>query len=91
MIKQLREKTGMSQAEAAKKLKINTGFWCRVESGDVGLPPKHFKKVATMLKVPLTSLINFQIKHLATALRDKVDRKLAVRCDLKIGASAGTH
>lgn len=84
MYKSWREKTGLSQTEAAKKLRLNVGFYCRVESGAVDLPPKHYKKASKLFKVPVVSLINLRVKQFATGLRDQVDKTLKLRCDIKL-------
>jgi transcriptional regulator with XRE-family HTH domain len=84
MIKQLREKSGLTQSQAAQKLKINHGFWCRIESGKVDLPPNRFKSVAKLLGIPLTKLINLRIVKFASQLRDDVDKTIPVRCEIKI-------
>lgn len=84
MYKDLRVKSGMTQSEAAKKMRLNVGFWCRVESGEVDLPPKHYRKASKLFKVPVVSLINLRIKKFATGLRNQVDKTIKLRCDIKL-------
>lgn len=71
-IKDLRKQSGMTQLEAARKLKINVGFWCRMESGQVTVPTKHFKKVSKMLGVPMKQLIQFRIDEFTKKLKIEV-------------------
>lgn len=70
--KKLREKTGLTQTEAAKKLRINVAFWNRVEAGVVDLPPKRFKQVATFLKVPLTALVAKRVEKFKKELVSQI-------------------
>lgn len=68
----MRKKSGLTQAEAAKKLKMNVGFWCRVESGAVDLPLKHYKKVSKLFRVPLTNLVKFRVSRFEKSLKNSL-------------------
>lgn len=73
MFKDLRVKTGLTQHEAAKKLGLNTSFWCRIEAGDCDLPARHFKKTAKLLRVPVQKLIEVRVTKFRKSLVADVD------------------
>lgn len=75
MLKEIREKSGLTQSQAAKKMKVNVGFWNRIEAGSVDLPTKYFKRASKTLKVPMKKLINLRVDQFTKKLKAKVDGK----------------
>lgn len=51
MIKDRRIGLGLNQFQLAFKLKIHPQFLCNIERGVSGLPPKHIRKLAGILKM----------------------------------------
>ena len=84
LIKQYREKSGLTQSEAAKRMAIDQSFWCRIENGEVDLPPYHYKRASELFDIPMTKLINARIVTFAKELCDEVNFTKPFRCDIKI-------
>ena len=70
MLKQLREKKGLTQADVAKRLGFgNAQFVSNIERGLAKLPVKHFKKVAALYGVPVERLIDLKLKQTEIQLK----------------------
>ena len=53
ILKEAREKAGLTQAEAAKKASINTNYYARVERGEVTPRVDIVENIAKALKIRL--------------------------------------
>lgn len=62
MLKTWRAKAKMTQDQLAKKLEVDTQFISNIERNVAALPPKHFKKTAKILNVPMGTLIKNHLK-----------------------------
>jgi transcriptional regulator with XRE-family HTH domain len=69
MLKQLREKRKLSQTQTAKLMRMNVGFWNRIESGKIDLPPKRYKRAAQVFKVPVARLIQARLYAFEKSLK----------------------
>lgn len=62
----------MSQYVAAKRLKINVGFWSRIESGKIELPSKYIKRTAKVLGVTRKKLVDLKVEQFHNKLKRQV-------------------
>jgi transcriptional regulator with XRE-family HTH domain len=69
MLKQLREKRKLSQTQTAKLMRMNVGFWNRIESGKIDLPPKRYKRASEIFKVPVNRLVQMRVKAFEKTLK----------------------
>ncbi len=72
MFKELREKKGLTQTKIAKMLKINVGFWSRIEANKADLPIRHFKKTAKMLGISTKRLVDERIEKVAKEIKAQI-------------------
>lgn len=56
-LKDCREFRKMSQSELARKLKVKPQFICNIERGAAGIPPKYIRRLAEILKIPVTRIV----------------------------------
>lgn len=58
VIKQLREERGLTQAQLAKKAKINANYFAVIERGEVLTNNLNFNKIADVLGVDVSVITN---------------------------------
>lgn len=65
-IKQSRKALGLSQADAAKKLKISTPAFCKIETGQTDLNLSRLLQISKTFKVSVMLLLNGNKDELST-------------------------
>jgi transcriptional regulator with XRE-family HTH domain len=71
IIRELREKLGMTQHDVAHRLGVHTQFVSNAERGVSCLPPKRFKKLSRILKVSPEVFVHYHVERYEKAIREK--------------------
>ncbi len=72
MLRELREKAGLTQAELAHKIGYTSPqFISNIERGVSSLPPSKFKRISKLLDVRIEKLISFHVSEIEDRLNDK--------------------
>ena len=68
-LKEQRKKLGITQAVLADRLCVHLQFISNIERGVAGLPPRHFKQVSKILRIPLKDLIEEYVQRTEKKLK----------------------
>ncbi|PWS29390.1 transcriptional regulator [Pedobacter yonginense] len=66
-IKQSRVALGLSQANAAKMLKISTPAFCKIETGQTDLNVSRLLQISKVFKIPLTQLFSGHVAEIGSS------------------------
>jgi transcriptional regulator with XRE-family HTH domain len=72
LIKQAREKAGVTQKDLAKVLQVNAQFISNIERGVCQMPVRHFRLISKTLNLPITLLAKAAVKRYTELLELKL-------------------
>ena len=79
----LRERTGLTQAQAGLLIKLDSGTYCHYEKEELIIPIKHLNTIANYFNVSLDYLFEFSNVRNYEARKNQVINKIAVGIKLK--------
>jgi transcriptional regulator with XRE-family HTH domain len=80
LLKEARQRAGLTQRQLSEALGFGTTqFVSNIERATAPIPSKHFRKINKILRIPIESLMDYNVERYRERMKREIDRRRSGR------------